>query len=533
MLCGVRQGCPISPLLFAAAVDVLLRILQKRVASGIFRAFADDIGGVLENWDRDQPILEQVFREFAGMSGLELNIKKTVIVPLWEEGDSDIRHSLEGRNSGWGNVNVKHSGTYLGFAVGPGRGETAWEKPVRKFQKRCISWGNLGLGLSFGTLAYNTFAASTLAFIAQLHKPNAAVIKAESKGIPKFMPGPYQWCMAEDAFYLKESWGQSFSFKCMEHTAMAAKTRVKRMHDESHRSGNNLNPSSIRQMADFIRGSKSYERFPGRRLAWRDWYESCYARTLQDNEDCLRSQGFQVEEALSEIAGGDAPWNRKQVLKQKKLLQKHTTDWIKRAFAPNAQYRLREKIHRWCECFGNHRGWGLPGPPAHIATRIIRHLHELSRLVGPKVRAAMFRSLFNGWCTERRFQRRWGPKNTCMLGCGGGAEDSFEHYCRCPCTLQVLESKLRVSLHPSKSISFFLINEYHCDIRDNLIASALINYACYMTTNLYRNIGIPNSRDVACDAMTQFIKQGAAGHRTSTLFFNERWATPVYHIHAA
>ena len=532
MLCGVRQGCPISPLLFAAAVDVLLRILQKRVPNGIFRAFADDIGGVLEDWDRDQPVIEQVFKEFAEMSGLELNIKKTVLIPLWCEGDSDIRHSFGNRGSSWSNISIRQAGTYLGFVVGPGRGETAWDKPIQKYQKRCSTWGCLGLGLSFGTLAYNTFAASTLTFIAQLHKPNTEVRLAETEGIPKFLPGPHQWCVVEDVFYLKESWGQSLSFKCMDHTAAAAKTRVKHLHDKGHRSGNNLNPSSIQQMADFIRNPRSYERCVERLVVWKEWYESCFAKTLQENEEYLRSQGFRVEVALTELSGGDAPWNQKQELRQKKFLQKHTTDWIKKSMLPNAQYRLREKIHRWCECFGNHRGWGLPGPPAHMAARMIRHLQELSSLVGPKVRAAMFRSLFNGWCTERRFQRRWGPKNTCMLSCGGGAEDSFEHYCRCPCTLQVLQSKLHVSLHPSRGISFFLLNEYHCGIRDVLIASALINYACYMTTNMFRNTGRANSRDIASDAMTQFLKQGALGHRTSTNFFNERWATPMYHIHA-
>ena len=89
MEAGVRQGCPISPLLFAASVDILLRILNKRIQGCTIKAFADDIGAVLQDWERDSPIAEEVFNTFAEMSGLELNMKKTACIPLWDE---DIQH---------------------------------------------------------------------------------------------------------------------------------------------------------------------------------------------------------------------------------------------------------------------------------------------------------------------------------------------------------------------------------------------------------------------------------------------------------
>ena len=109
MHCGVRQGCPISPLLFAAAVDVLLRRLQQKIPGGCIRAFADDIGLVVEEWARDCGIAEKIFNEFATMSGLELNIPKTVCIPLWPEGVEEIHRDPTFTNSVCDNLNVTNS----------------------------------------------------------------------------------------------------------------------------------------------------------------------------------------------------------------------------------------------------------------------------------------------------------------------------------------------------------------------------------------------------------------------------------------
>ena len=80
---GIRQGCPLSPILFAVAMDILLRRLGRTVPGITTRAFADDVAAVVRDLAVAAPLLHSVFVDVGRLSGLHLNLPKTFMVPLF------------------------------------------------------------------------------------------------------------------------------------------------------------------------------------------------------------------------------------------------------------------------------------------------------------------------------------------------------------------------------------------------------------------------------------------------------------------
>lgn len=93
---GVRQGCPLSPLLFALTTQPLMLLFKKKLAEGnllglpidnqislCYQLFADDTGLFLSATENEFQQAREVIAIFEDISGALLNVGKSVMVPIF------------------------------------------------------------------------------------------------------------------------------------------------------------------------------------------------------------------------------------------------------------------------------------------------------------------------------------------------------------------------------------------------------------------------------------------------------------------
>ena len=96
---GVRQGCPLSPLIFSVISDVLLRRITRLLPRTVLRVYADDLAIVLPNGPGDLGTLEDIFSEYACISRLRLHHGKSVWIPLSGKSHDTVRDGAARRAS--------------------------------------------------------------------------------------------------------------------------------------------------------------------------------------------------------------------------------------------------------------------------------------------------------------------------------------------------------------------------------------------------------------------------------------------------
>lgn len=121
---GVRQGDPLSPLLFILAIDPLQRIIELAAQRGILKPilpkavnlrcslYADDAAMFANPTPQELEQLQKILQFFRECSGLKINMAKTEIFPI-RMVDAQVTHLLQNFPGKVG----KFPGKYLGLPL--------------------------------------------------------------------------------------------------------------------------------------------------------------------------------------------------------------------------------------------------------------------------------------------------------------------------------------------------------------------------------------------------------------------------------
>ena len=155
---GVRQGCPISPLLFILCLEPLLRKLEAAFPTATFRAFADDIGGVFNDIEAVWPTLVDVFLQFGRISNLVVHPTKTIILPLWKVNIDFLKKSPWISQSPWAEVSIGWHAKYLGVLLGLGATAGMNFQPCLDKLKKAVSfWQQIPASFFVKVRIWNVF----------------------------------------------------------------------------------------------------------------------------------------------------------------------------------------------------------------------------------------------------------------------------------------------------------------------------------------------------------------------------------------
>ena len=440
---GVKQGCPLSPTLFIVAGEAILNCLKAHLSKAdMVRCYADDIAWITTALWRAGPAFAAAFLDVATCTGLRLNPKKCVCVPLWQYSKDSVRHLLQELIPGWRNFQIANKAKYLGVWLGPGAADTCWRDADAKFSQRVEIIASLGLGSFRSALAYRTFAATVFGYLMQVLPLRDDWGQIESTAFGTIVKGPTAWLPAA-------WWSRPQSIVPLPSQFLHLETYHKA----------SLLRTALRTLSDYTKWCLQYEEASGGdgaplRHRWADWHSRSIAMTLQ----------------AAWSAHGSATLRE---LRSEDRLQAKIYTTILQPIA------VAEAVRVWDRRL---RRWSVLTQPPVSCRKLRQRCYEGMCIIAkapPSTRWALARAWLNGWCTARRFQTR----QACPF-CGGG-EDSIEHFCRCRVIREVGNSRLALGLDPADPLGLLLLDG-RFRTRHATLRHALFLHAVYKAHNALR-----------------------------------------------
>jgi rhodanese-related sulfurtransferase len=162
---GVRQGDPLSPMLFNFAVDTLTRMIRKTQENGLITGLADNLiprGVVMLQYADDTIIcledglenarnMKLLLYLYEVMSGLKINFSKSEVILINGDDDKNLQMA-EIFNCQIGFFPIK----YLGVPVSPSRLHVKdWTPVIEKNEKKLVVWKGGTMSIAGRTILIN------------------------------------------------------------------------------------------------------------------------------------------------------------------------------------------------------------------------------------------------------------------------------------------------------------------------------------------------------------------------------------------
>ncbi|GMI94762.1 hypothetical protein HRI_003145500 [Hibiscus trionum] len=196
---GLRQGCPLSPLLFNLVVETLSALIKSTMSKGFFEAvqignsnvkvshlqFTDDLIIFCGASEMQVKNVVRLLKGFEYALGLRLNLQKSNLIGINLSTDT-----LEGWAVKVNCSTVNLPCTYLGLPLGCSKNSVALSAPVvEKFKKRMAGWKAKLMSFSGRIVLVKSVLSNLPVYYMSLFEMPATIFDQLNKMIAKFLWG--------------------------------------------------------------------------------------------------------------------------------------------------------------------------------------------------------------------------------------------------------------------------------------------------------------------------------------------------------